>query len=87
MPSQVFILMVAILLGRPAIEIPFTTKFDLESLDAIFQMSSTPPGLQSVRLCGDAAHVLLAMARVLMHSVRGLSKLRNSILHLIVHAF
>lgn len=67
---QVYLLIVAILLGRLALDIPFSARFDLESLDAIFQTSSGPQSLGSVRLCADAAFVLLAMARAVVHKVR-----------------
>ena len=70
---QVYLLVVAILLGRPAIDIPFSARFDLESLDAIFQTSSGPQSLGSVRLCADAAFVLLAMARAIVHKVSSCS--------------
>lgn len=67
---QVYLLLVAVLLGRPAIDIPFSARFDLESLDAIFQTGSgLQQSLGSVRLCADAAFVLLAMARAIVHKV------------------
>ena len=62
---QVFLLMIAILLGRPATEIPFSAKFDMETMDTIFQISNSAH-LSKIKLCADAAFVLLAMVRVLL---------------------
>ena len=64
----------ALLLGAPASEIPFSAKFDPETLDSLFHISSDLKKVESnVKLCADAAYVLLAMARSLLHKVSCLS--------------
>ena len=64
--SQVYLLMVAILLGRTCNDILFSANFDLETLDSIFQAGNS---LQMAKICPDAAYVLLAVIRVLVHQV------------------
>ena len=66
--SQVYLLMVAILLGRTCTDIPFSANFDLEALDLIFQVGSSSR-MEQAKICPDAAYVLLAMARALVHQV------------------
>ena len=66
--AQVFLLMVAILLGRTCTDIPFSANFDLEALDLIFQVGSSSR-MEQAKICPDAAYVLLAMARALVHQV------------------
>lgn len=65
---QVFLLMIAFLLGKTGLDIPFSATFDMETLDNAFQVGSSV-AITSVRLCPDAAFVLLAMARVMLHQV------------------
>ena len=65
---QVFLLMIAFLLGKTGLSIPFSAIFNVETLDNVFQVGNTA-AMASVRLCPDAAFVLLAMARVLLHQV------------------
>ena len=67
--SQVYLLMVAILLGRTCNDIPFSANFDLETLDSIFQAGNSSQMVQQAKICPDAAYVLLAMIRVLIHQV------------------
>jgi len=67
--SQVYLLMVAILLGRTCTDIPFSASFDLETLDSIFQLGNSSQMVQQAKICPDAAYVLLAMIRVLIHQV------------------
>ena len=66
---QVYLLMVAFLLGKTGLDIPFSASFNMETLDNMFQIGNTA-GMANVRLCPDAAFVLLAMGRVLLHQVR-----------------
>ena len=66
---QVFLLMIALLLGKTGLNIPFSAPFDMETLDIVFQVGDSA-AMNSVRLCPDAAFVLLSMARVLLHQVR-----------------
>ena len=61
--------MIALLLGKTGISIPFSASFNMETLDNVFQVGDSA-AMNSVRLCPDAAFVLLAMARVLLHQVR-----------------
>ena len=58
--------MIALLLGKTGLNIPFSAPFDMETLDNVFQVGDSA-AMNSVRLCPDAAFVLLAMARVLLH--------------------
>ena len=67
--SQVYFLMVAILLGRTCTDIPFSASFDLETLDSIFQLGNSSQTVQQAKICPDAVYVLLAMIRVLIHQV------------------
>ena len=67
---QVFLLMIAFLLGKTGLSIPFSASFTMETLDNVFQVGDTVI-MTNVRLCPDAAFVLLAMARVLLHQVNG----------------
>ena len=66
--SQVFLLLIAFLLGHPGLTISYSASFDMETLDNVFQVGNTAV-MSSVRLCPDAAFVLLTMARVLLHQV------------------
>ena len=66
---QVFLLMIALLLGKTGLNIPFSAPFDMETLDNVFQVGDSA-AMNSVRLFPDAAFVLLSMARVLLHQVR-----------------
>ena len=68
--SQVYLLMVAILLGRTCTNIPFSASFDLETLDSIFQLGYSSQMIQQAKIFPDAASVLLTMTRVLIHQVR-----------------
>jgi len=61
--------MVAILLARTCTDIPFPASFDLETLDSIFQLGNSSQMVQQAKICPDAAYVLLAMIRVLIHQV------------------
>ena len=70
---QVFLLMIALLLGNTGMAIPFSASFDMETLDNVFQVGDSAV-MNSVKLCPDAAFVLLAMARVLLHQVRAFSQ-------------
>lgn len=67
--SQVFLLLIAFLLGKSGLTIPYSATFNMETLDNVFQVGNTAV-MSTVRLCPDAAFVLLAMARVLLHKVR-----------------
>ena len=66
--AQVFLLMIAFLLGKTGLDIPFSALFNMETLDNVFQVGNTAV-MSNVKLCPDAAFVLLAMARVLLHQV------------------
>lgn len=68
--SQVFLLMIAILLGRSGSDIPFSANFDLECFDSVFHISSMLQMGRPMTLCPDAVHVLLAMTRAILHQVR-----------------
>ena len=74
---QVFLLVFAILLGNSGNDIPFSASFDLEALDSIFHVGSLLQSGQQVRLCPDAAYILLAMTRVLLHQVCPVTNLSN----------
>ena len=65
---QVFLLMIAFLLGKTGLDIPFSATFHMETLDNVFQVGNSA-AMSNVRLCPDAVFVLLAMARVLLHQV------------------
>ena len=66
---QVFLLVIAFLLGKTGLDIPFSATFNMETLDNVFQVGSSAV-MGNVKLCPDAVFVLLSMARVLLHQVR-----------------
>ena len=66
---QVYLLVIALLLGKSVFDVPNNAPFNLESLDSIFQMSSMEHKLK-VNLCMDAVYILLTITRVLLHPVR-----------------
>ena len=65
---QVYLLVIALLLGKSVSDVPNNAPFNLESLDSIFQMSSKEHKLK-VNLCMDAVYILLTITRVLLHPV------------------
>ena len=68
--AQVFLLLVAFLLGCGVQDIPFSAPFDMETLDNIFDIGN-PARMATTQICPDAAFILLAMARVMLHQVCG----------------
>ena len=67
--SQVYLLMVTNLLGKTCIDIPYSAQFDTETLEELFHIVDTSSMAQQFKISGDAAHVLLAITRSLLHQV------------------
>ena len=65
---QVYLLVIALLLGKPVSDVPNNAPFDLESLDSVFQMSSMEHK-GKMNICMDAVYILLTITRVLLHPV------------------
>ena len=68
--AQVYLLMVAVLLGRTCMDIPFSASFDMETLDQVFSISNAEQWSHHTKITGEAAYVLLAVTRTLLHQVR-----------------
>ena len=63
-----YLLVIALLLGKPVSDVPNNAPFDLESLDSVFQMSSMEHK-GKMNICMDAVYILLTITRVLLHPV------------------
>ena len=70
---QVYLLMVSNLLCRPCSDIPYSAKFNLETLEDLFELGESGGKARKKKkkrqMSGDAAQVLLAMSRALLHEV------------------
>ncbi len=65
--------MVSNLLCRPCTDIPFSANFNVETVDDLFEFDEgqlkAKKKKKRSQVSGDAAHVLLAMSRALLHEV------------------
>ena len=67
--SHVFLLLVASLLGKSSTDIPFSSQFNTETLEDLFSIGDTTNMAQQFKIFTDAAYVLLALTRSLLHQV------------------
>ena len=65
--------MISNLLCRPCSDIPYSAKFNLETLEDLFELGDgggkSKKKKKKRQMSGDAAQVLLAMSRALLHEV------------------
>ena len=66
---QIYLLLSASLLGCQCTDIPFNARFDMETLEEVFRIGEMAV-VGEYRVCGEAACVLLTVARTLLHKVR-----------------
>lgn len=66
--SQIYLLLSANMLGRQCTDIPFSARFDMETLEEVFSIGD-PVLMAEYRVSGDAACLLLTIARALLHKV------------------
>ena len=66
--SQIYLLLSANMLGRQCTDIPFNARFDMETLEDVFQLGDQTV-MVDYRVSGDATCILLAVARALLHKV------------------
>ncbi len=66
--SQIYLLLSANMLGRQCTDIPFNARFDMETLEEVFSIGDQGV-MAEYRVSGDAAYILLAVARALLHKV------------------
>ena len=67
--SQIYLLLSANLLGQQCTDIPFNARFDMETLEEVFNIGDQVV-MAEYKVSGDAAYVLLTVARTLLHKVR-----------------
>ena len=66
--------MLANLLGRSCTDIPYSAQFNVETLEDLFDIGGSDQKAhkkkkKKSKMSGDAAYVLLAMSRALLHQV------------------
>ena len=67
--SQVYLLLSANMLGQQCIDIPFSARFDMETLEEVFSIGDVGV-MSNYKISGNAACILLTVARALLHKVR-----------------
>ena len=67
--SHLFLLLVASLLGKSSTDIPFSSRFNTETLEDLFSIGDTTNMAHHFKIFTDAAYVLLALTRSLLHQV------------------
>ena len=67
--SHLFLLLVASLLGKASTDIPYSSKFNTETLEDLFSIGDTTNMALQYKIFSDAAFVLLALTRSLLHQV------------------
>ena len=67
--SHLFLLLVASLLGKSSTDIPYSSQFNTETLEDLFSIGDTTNMAQHFKIFTDAAYVLLALTRSLLHQV------------------
>lgn len=67
--SQIYLLLSANMLGRQCTDIPFNAQFNMETLEEVFNVGDQRV-MAEYRISGDAACILLTVARALLHKVR-----------------
>ena len=65
---QLYLLLSANMLGCQCTDIPFNARFDMETLEEVFSIGD-PGVMAEYKVSGEAACVLLTMARTLLHKV------------------
>ena len=68
--SHLFLLLVANLLGKASTDIPYSSQFNTETLEDLFSIGDTTNMAQQYKIFTDAAYVLLALTRSLLHQVK-----------------
>lgn len=71
--SHLFLLLVANLLGKSSTDIPYSSQFNTETLEDVFSIGDTTNMAQQYKIFTDAAYVLLALTRSLLHQVSVIS--------------
>lgn len=66
--SQIYLLLSANMLGRQCTDIPYTARFDMETLEEVFNIGDQGV-MAEYCVSGDAACILLTVARTLLHKV------------------
>lgn len=70
--SQIYLLLIALLLRKPVSDVPISQLFNLESLDSVFQLSNMDHRHKlKIDVCMDAVNILLTITRILLHPVCG----------------
>ena len=67
--SHLFLLLVANLLGKASTDIPYSSQFNTETLEDLFSIGDTTNMAHQYKIFTDAAYVLLALTRSLLHQV------------------
>ena len=88
--SQIYLLLIALLLRKPVSDVPISQLFNLESLDSVFQLSNMDHRHKlKIDVCMDAVNILLTITRILLHPVCTLLsacvRLEKSLITYIIH--
>ena len=66
--SQIYLLLAATMLGRQCMDISYSARFDMETLEDVFHIGDLSV-MMEYTLSGDMTCVLLVLARALLHKV------------------